>query len=74
MRRTRQRVPTCGLTSHDRVSGTHGPVRVQRVVMPVTDAESWRVAGTVWLLSAWSRALRELPGGISQRPYTARDA
>ena len=23
MRRTRQRVPTCGLTSHDRVSGTH---------------------------------------------------
>ena len=25
MRRTRQRVPTCGLTSHDRVSGTHRP-------------------------------------------------
>ena len=25
MRRTPQRVPTCGLTSHDRVSGTHRP-------------------------------------------------
>jgi IS6 family transposase len=34
MRRPDQRVPTCGLTSHDRVSGTHRVIRHRRPESP----------------------------------------
>ena len=44
MRRTRQRVPTYGLTSHDRVSGTH---RLGQLLAALADfASRWALLVT----------------------------